>query len=240
MYTFSNLDTTYEFNSCVTFANGDTNTFRKIEHVSAENIGDSYIFTMQGSSEETLDGDEPEGWDAIVLKFGKALYPFSLQVSNEGRLNGFKDFEKIRNQWLERRQSIIDYYNDYYIEKESDRYYFVLKTEEKFFGILQKNMFYRLLFWQDNIDVEDIEIRDFPLNTRLTTFTFNKGRFEDGFMCYTSGIVHDEGSGRLIDGVCKLKISRSPDGLPKEITLSAKVEEQDTGYFTKKLTIKRL
>lgn len=240
MYTFRQINSAYEFISSVTFANGSRISFRKIEHVKADNIDGSYIFTMQGTSEETLDEMEPEDWDAIVLKFGKALYPYWLKVSAQGELLKVHDFSKIQKHWLEKRQEIIDYYNDYYIEKESNNYFLALKKEENFLEVIRKNMFCRLFFWQDNMQNQELEIRDFPLNTRLTTFVFQKGHRNDGGVCYESSNVHDEGSGRLIAGRCNLYIRRDFDGLPAEISLHARVEEQNTGFFSKELTIKRL
>ena len=49
MYDFDSIDATYEFDSTVTFANGKKTTFRKVEHVTAKKVDDSYVFSMQGS-----------------------------------------------------------------------------------------------------------------------------------------------------------------------------------------------
>ena len=241
MYDFDSIDATYEFDSTVTFANGKKTTFRKVEHVTAKKVDESYVFTMQGSSEEIIDGDEPDGWDVVVLRFGKALYPYSLKVERDGGLSGVLDFEKVKAHWFDQRQQIIDYYNDYYIEKESNRYALALKSEEKFFQTLKDNLFYSLFFWSENQPDHQVVIRDFPSRTRLAIFTFKDKRYDDkGDLSYETGLVKDEGSGRLLSGQASLQFIRGKEGLPKEIRLKARVEEADTGYFTKEITIKRL
>lgn len=241
MYNFSFIESVYEFNTCITFANGQKSSFRKLEHIQAEEGKDGYAFTMKGSSNETLDDKEPEDWDAIVLEFGKALYPIGLRVSGQGEFVGLRDFEGIKEHWKARRQEIIDYYNSYLIEKESNRYALALKTEDKFYHILKENMFYRLFLWQESLQNQKVEIRDFPTRARLAIFTFQgKSYDEKGGVCYDTYQVNDEGSGRLLGGHAKLQLYRDKDGLPNEIKLWARVEETDTGYFTKEITIKRI
>ena len=242
MYDFERIEASYEFSSCVTYTDCHKSTFRKIEHVKVGCTDDARIFTMQGSSEETIDGKEPEGWGEIILRFGKALYPITLNVNERGKVIGIKDFEKTKEHWMTRRREIVESYeNNFLIKKESYRYALALKTEEKFIDILNKNMFYRLLLWQDGISGQMIEIRDFPASGRLAIFTFNDKKYDDnGGVSYETGQVNDEGSGRLLSGQAKLQIYRDKDGLPKEIKLKARVEEAETGYFTKEITIKRL
>ncbi len=162
----------YEFCSCVTFANGHKSSFRKVEQIKVGKANDGYSFTMLGSSEETIDGDEPEEWNAIILQFGKTLCPYTLLATGDGELTGVQDFEEIKGHWLDQRQEIIDYYNSYLVKKESNRFYLAFNSEEKFFNIMKNNMFPRLLFWQDNLQNQKIEIRDFPAAKRFTIFTF--------------------------------------------------------------------
>ena len=241
MYDFERIEASYEFSSCVTYTDCHKSTFRKIEHVKVGCTDDARIFTMQGSSEETIDGKEPEGWGEIILRFGKALYPITLNVNERGKVIGIKDFEKTKEHWMTRRREIVESYeNNFLIKKESYRYALALKTEEKFIDILNKNMFYRLLLWQDGISGQRIEIRDFPATGRLAIFTFQGGRREGDFVCYETSQVQDEGSGRLLSGSSTLRIRRDADGMPGEISLWSKVEEQDTGYFIKEITLRRL
>lgn len=240
MFDIEQLNTSFDFTATVIFANGHQSVFHKEEHICAKRVKDYYDFTFQGSSNESINNKAPEEWDDIVLQFGKALYPLSLKVSEQGELTGVRDFEKVKDHWFAKRQEIIDYYNSYLIEKESNRYALALMSEEKFSNIIKKNMFYRLLFWQDELSSQEIEIRDFPARARLAIFSFQGGRREREYLCYDTSHVHDEGSGRLLSGRCTLRIRRDADGLPGEISLKARVEEQDTGYFIKEITIRRL
>ncbi|MBO4531341.1 MAG: hypothetical protein IK017_11885 [Paludibacteraceae bacterium] len=241
MYNFSFIESVYEFNTCITFANGQKSSFRKLEHIQAEEGKDGYAFTMKGSSNETLDDKEPEDWDAIVLEFGKALYPIGLRVSGQGEFVGLRDFEGIKEHWKARRQEIIDYYNSYLIEKESNRYALALKTEDKFYHILKENMFYRLFLWQESLQNQKVEIRDFPTRARLAIFSFHEKKYDKtGGIIYDTYDVTDEGSGQLLSGHAKLHLRRDKDGLPGEISLWARVEEKDAGFFTKEITIKRI
>ncbi len=242
MYDFERVEASYEFLSCVTYTDCHKSNFRKIEHMKAECADGSYVFTMLGSTEESVDGIVPEGWGEIILKFGKALYPISLKVNENGEVFGINEFEKFKEQWMTRRREIVESYeNNFFIKKESYRYALALKTEEKFIDILRRNMFYCLLLWQDVASEHKVEIRDFPASGRLAIFTFNDKKYDDnGGVSYETGQVNDEGSGRLLSGQAKLQIYRDKDGLPKEIKLKARVEEAETGYFTKEITIKRL
>lgn len=240
MYNFENTNVLYEFSSCVTFVDGHKSTFRKVESIQAQREKEGYLFTFLGTSDELIDGKEPEDWNPIILQFGRALCPYGLQVTEQGELTGVHDFETVKKHWFDQRREIIDYYNNYYIEKESNQYALALDSEEKFFSIIKKNMFPRLLFWQEGLASQEVEIRDFPSPARLAIFTFQKGKVEAGSLFYETSQVRDEGSGRLLSGKCTLRIRREADGLPGEISLWARVEEQDTGYFIKDITIRRL
>lgn len=241
MYIFQGIETSYDFTSVVTFANGNTSSFHKVEHIYAQQEKQDFSFTMKGSTDETFDGKTPEDWAAIVLEFGKALYPINLSVSEQGDFMAVDDFEGVKQHWKDERQRLVDYYNNYWIEKESNRYALALKTEEKFYRTLKENMFYRLFFWREGQTDQQVVVRDFPLRARLSIFTFQgKSYDEKGGVCYDTYQVNDEGSGRLLGGHAKLQLYRDKDGLPNEIKLWARVEETDTGYFTKEITIKRI
>lgn len=241
MYDISQIETCYEFVSCVTFCDGHKSTFCKKEHVKAVGSDGLYIFTMLGSSEETVDGMAPVDWSDIILQFAKALYPITLRVSGQGDFMAVENFEELRRRWKEKCQKIIDYYNSSLIEEESQRFALVMETEDKFFHTLKENVFYRLFFWTVDQPVQQVVIRDFPSYARLAIFSFQEKKYdENGGLCYETYEVKDEGSGRLLSGHAKLRLSRDFDGLPKEIHLKARVEEAETGYFTKEITIKRL
>lgn len=239
-YQFNHIETAYDFSSVVTFANGQRSAFHKVEHVEARMDGNDYSFLMKGSSDETLNGVVPEEFDAIILEFGKALYPIDLRISDQGEFIAVNDFEGLKEHWLARRKEIVDYYNSYLIEKESNKYALALKTEEKFFNTLKENMLYKLLFWREEEPVASLGVRDFPSRARISTFVFQGRKVVDGFSRYDTYDFRDEGSGRLLGGHATLRIGRDDDGLPSEIGFQAKVEEQDTGYFTKEITIKRI
>lgn len=240
MYTFNHIEADYAFSGKVTFADGHVSLFTKKDHVEVTKRKDVYICAMHGSSDEKLNGNDPDEFDAVILEFGKALYPMSLRVSEEGELLGVDDFDGLKEHWLAKRKEIIDYYNSYVVEKESNRYALALDSEEKFFNIIKKNMLYRLLFWQDELPNQEVEIRDFPARARLAIFTFPSGKFGGKGVGYDTYSLHDEGSGRLLGGHATLSVTRGADGLPDEIVLKARVEEQDTGYFSKEVTLKRL
>lgn len=241
MFKFESINASYEFSSCVTFVDGHKSSFRKVERLKAENTKEAYVFTMLGTSEEMVDGKEPEEWGAIILHFGKELYPYSLLVSDQGDLLRVQDFERVREHWMTRKKELMEFYeHNFLIKKEAYRYALALKTEEKFLDIIRRNMFYKLLFWQDNIMGQEVEIRDFPAPQRLAIFTFQDGKEENDALCFETACVHDEGSDRLLSGKCTLRIHRAMDGLPAEVSLWARVEEQDTGYFIREITIRRL
>ncbi len=240
MFTFNHIEADYSFSAKVTFADGHVTLFSKKDHVEVNKRKDVYLFTMHGSSDEKLNGKDPDEFDAVVLELGKALYPIDLRVSEEGEFLGVDDFEALKNQWEANRKKIIDFYNSYLVEKESNRYALAFDSEEKFFNILKKNMLYRLLFWLDKSPNQEVEIRDFPARARLAIFTFPGGIFDGKGWSYDTYSLRDEGSGRLLSGHAKLTVMRGADGLPDEIVLKARVEEQDTGYFSKEVTLKRL
>ncbi len=231
-YNINQIEASYDFDSCITFVNGRKSVFHKTENIQIKKNRGGYEFLMLGSNEETLNGKTPDEFDAIILEFGKALYPMSLQVSEKGDFLGINDFNKLKDHWMTRRREIVEYYENFFpIKKQSYRYSLALDSEDKFYNILKENMFYRLLFWQEESPKQEVIIRDFPQMERLSIFTF-QGTTE-------TYAVRDEGSGRLVSGHAKIHILRDDDGLPNEIKLWARVEEQDTGYFTKEITIKR-
>ena len=233
MYDIKQTDVSYVFHSSVTFTNGHKSTFQKIEHVQIKKTTNGkYEFKMIGSDEELLNGKEPEEFDAIVLEFGKVLYPISLQVSEDGEFLGINDFENLKEHWLTRGREIVEHYNsDVLIENEYKRYALSLASKETFYNILKYNSFYRLLFWNEDLLKREFVIRDFPACGRQVTFYFN-----DKNETYT---FCDEGSGRILNGHATIQLHRDNDGLLNEIKLTAKVEEQDIGYFTKEISLKR-
>lgn len=232
MYDISQIETAYEFDSCITFVNGHKCIFHKVEHLQIKKSRGGYEFLMKGSDEELMNGRVPEEFDAIILEFWKAFYPFSFQVSEDGEFLSLNNFDKLKEHWLTRRREIVEYYENFFpIKKQSYRYALALDSEEKFKNILKENIFYRLLLWQEDSSNQEIVIRDFPSMGRLAIFNFH-GKTDT----YS---VKDEGSGRIIGGHGKLHIVRGDDGMPDEIKFWARIEEQDTGYFTKEITLKR-
>lgn len=241
MYNFENISALYEFCTCVTSPDGCESTFRKVEHIEAKREKSGYTFSFEGCSQEVVDGKEPEDWNAITLDFSKAFYPYSLEVAENGKLIGVKDYQKIIEHWNRRRDELYEKY-DYNIHVMDHSHIFmqVLESERMFLSVLKRNIFYRLLFWQDNLPSQEIEIRDFPSPRMITIFSFEGGVKGKNCLCYKTDKVFDEGSCRNQAGDCTIKVHRDADGLPKEITVIANVVKKYTGSFSKKITLKRL
>ncbi len=241
MYNFDNIAASYEFSACVMFADGKKTSFTKVEHIQAKREDEGYCFTFNGSSNEKVNGKDPEDWNAIIIEFGKALYPYSLQVSDHGRLNSILDFDNFKEHWMTRRREIVEYYEcNFPIKKMSYSYSLSLKTEKKFLNILRKNLFYRLLFWQDDQTNQEIEIRDFPGREKFAIFSFDSGIEENGEVVFKTDRGFDDGTYHMQSGNCIINIRRDDDGLPIEIVLRAKVEQQYKGFFTKEVKLRRL
>ena len=80
----------------MTFVDGHKSTFRKVESIQAQREKEGYLFTFLGTSDELIDGKEPEDWNPIILQFGRALCPYGLQVTEQGELTGVHDFETVK------------------------------------------------------------------------------------------------------------------------------------------------
>lgn len=231
----------YEFTSLVTFANGKRSEFKKKESLRVEEKRDGYVFTFLGSTEETLQNKPVDDVDEIVLQFGKALYPLSMQVSKGFVPEKLVDYPVVKERWLKYRKEMsekCDY--NYFINKELDSYELVLSSEERLFSTLIENMLYKLFFWQMEADGQELVIRDFPAWERLAIFKFNRPKKENGSWVFESLDVHDEGSGHLLSGRATINYTYGDDNLPEQIVLWARVEEENIGYFTKQITIKRV
>ena len=231
----------YEFTSLVTFANGKCSEFKKKEALQINKKGRGYLFTFLGSSDEMLQNEPVEDVDEIVLTFGKALYPLTMQVSENFLPEQLVDFQAVKDRWLKLRNELSEK-NDYnyYINKELDKYELGLKSEEKLFSILKENMFYKLLFWQMGEERQSLVIRDFPAWTRLSIFSFQHPKKENESWLFDTYDVHDEGSGHLLSGHATIHYTRGDDDMPKQIVVWARIEEEHIGYFTKQITIKRI
>ncbi|MBO4529121.1 MAG: hypothetical protein IK017_12940 [Paludibacteraceae bacterium] len=250
MYDFEYSSTIYEFASVVTFANGKRSEFKKKDQIlfnRDDTEKDKFVVTMLGSHDETIDGNPVDDFNQIILQFGKALYPIKMKVSDHGEIEHLLDFSEMKERWKLRREELIEYYEyEYLVKKQSHRYAVGLKSEEKFFGILKENMLYRLFFWYDNKQPQDLILHDFPARARKAIFTFDgktsieKKEKEEKGIIYDTYEVHDEGSKKILSGHAQLTIQFSEDGLPDRIMLWARVEEKDVGYFTKEVVIKRL
>ncbi len=242
MYCFENeILLTYEYCTCVTDDHGQKTTFRKVEHIGVRKDNSGFLFTFNGSSDETIDGAEPVDWSEIYYKFGKILYPYTLKVSDEGKLVGVQNFDSLRNRWLRERFDLIEYYQQKIRDKDvSYSYMKSLDSERKFLSVLRRDMFFHLFFWQDNLPNQEIEIKDFPINSLISIFCIQNKKIDNDVLCYETDTVYDVGTFNLLSGECKVKIRRDLDGLPSEITLFAKVEKRYRGHYTKEITLRRL
>ncbi len=241
MYNFDDISASYEFCTCITFPDGQKNSFSKVEHIEAKVVKTGFLFTFEGSGDESFDGTEPDDWSSIFLSFGKALYPYTLQVSENGKLIGIKDFEKLKARWTATQEEILDKYDyNYEIKKIAYSYAYTLKSEKMFLSMLRRNMFFHLFFWQDNLPNQEIEIKDFPINSLISIFCIQNKKIDNDVLCYETDTVYDEGTFDLLSGECKVNIRRDLDGLPSEITVFAKVEKRYRGYYTKEITLRRL
>lgn len=241
MYNFENISALYEFSTCVTFPDGCESTFRKVEHIEAKKVKSGFSFTFTGCGDETFDGKEPEAMDATCLELGKALYPYTLLVNEDGKLIGVRDFEKLKESWIARRDAIIEKNNcNVEVKKTANSYSQYLKTERMFLSVWRRSLFFRLLFWQDDQKNKEVEIGDFPYANNLSIFILPEGTEKDSSLCYQTDRVYDDGLSDLLSGKCTMDFSRDSDGLPSLVSLSAMVEKKSRGSFTKEITVRRL
>lgn len=243
MYRFDNfISLSYEFCTCVTHEDGCKTTFRKVEHIDARKDNSGFLFTFNGSSDETIDGKELEDWSEIFLKFGKALYPYTLKVSEDGKLLAVQNFEELRNSWMKKRSALVEYYEyNSHVKDVSYSYMQSLNSEKTFLSILRRNAFFHLLFWQDNKLSQEVELQDFPTPNKLSIYCFHGyGTKVGNSLLYITDNVYDEGNRLLLGGDCTITIRRDVDGLPVEVSLTANVERQNYGYFKKELKLRRL
>lgn len=231
----------YEFTSLVTFANGKRSQMKKIESLSINKKGNYYICTFEGSCEETLQNEPISGINEVVLSFGKALYPLSIKVTTDGNLEEIVDFPMVKERWMKKRDELVAKYdNNYYINKEAESYALGLKSEETLLSILKENMFYKLLFWQVDKDEQTLEIRDFPSYARSAVFSFRRPKKENGSWLFDTFDVRDEGSGHILSGRSTLSCIYDDNGWPESVKLKTMVEEENIGYFTKEIAIKKI
>lgn len=243
MYNFNKkISLSYEFSVCVTHEDGHKTTYCKVEHIDAQKDNTGFLFTLNGSSEETINGKEPEDWGEIYLKFEKAKYPYSLQTTAEGKLIAVKNFDEFKERWMEQRSKLVEYYEyNQYVKEVSYNYMYTLTSERMFISILNRNSFFNFLFWQDSLLNHEVEIQDFPTPEMLSIFCFHGKGIKDGdTLIYKTDKVYDEGNGYLLGGNCTIIIRRDADGLPEEVTLSANVERDNYGFFNKEMKLKRL
>lgn len=230
----------YEFTSLVTFANGKHSQLKKIESLSINKKSNGYICTFEGSCEETLQNEPISGINEVVLLFGKALYPLSIKVSKNGTLESIVDFPMVKERWMKKRDELVAKYNNYYINKEAESYALGLESEETLLSILKENMFYKLLFWQVDKDEQTLEIRDFPSYARSAIFSFRRPKRENDSWVFDTFDVYDEGSGHILSGRSTLSCIYDDNGLPESVNVKSMVEEENVGYFTKEIAIKKI
>lgn len=231
----------YEFSSIVTFANGMQSKLKKVESLNINKKGKSYIYTFIGSCDETLQNEPISGNNEVVLSFGKALYPLSMQVSEDGDIERIVDFPMLKERWMKKRDELVAKYdNNIYIKKEAENYALGLESEATLLSILKENMFYKLLFWQIDKDEQTLEIRDFPSYARSAIFSFRRPQKENGSWVFDTFDVRDEGSGHILSGRSTLSCIYDDNGLPESVNVKSMVEEENVGYFTKEIVIKRI
>lgn len=241
MYNIEDITTSYELCTCVTFEDGQKTSFRKVEHIAAKKVKTGFAFTFLGCEEEIMDGGELDDWGKIFMALGKALYPYTLLTNENGKLVGVKDFEKLKEGWIASRDAIIESYDyNYEVKKVAYSYSQTLATEKIFLGLLRRNMFFRLLFWQDDLTSQEVEIMNFPNKSALSIFCFQGWKKEEDGISYETDTVYDEGKFDLLSGNCAVRIRRDADGLPGEVTLLAKVEKRYRGYYIKEIKLRRL
>lgn len=241
MYNFKNITCSYELCTFVTFADGKKNAFRKVEHIAAQKVKNGFEFTFLGCEEETLEGGELNDWGKYFMELGKALYPFTLLTNGNGKLVGVRDFEKMKERWIASMDAIIESYaNNYEVKKVAHSYSQSLATEKIFLSSLRRNMFFRILFWQDDLNSKEVEIMNFPYNPALSIFCFQGGKKDEDGISYETDTVYDEGTFDLLSGNCAMRIRRGADDLPNEVTLSTKVEKRYSGYYIKEIKLRRL
>lgn len=241
MYNFEEISASYEFCTCITFADGHKSSFRKVEHIEAIRDKFGFKFTFEGSEDETFDGKEPDDWGAIFLELGKKLYPYTLQVGENGELIGVQDFDELKERWLTSRDELLENYeHNFEVKKVAFSYAYSLNSERMFLSLLRRNLFFHLLFWQDNLPSQEIEIKDFPDMSSLSVFLFQRGIEENGYLCYNADTVYEKDAYNLVGGNCTMKIRRGADGLPDDVSLVAKVEKRYRGYYTEEITLRRM
>lgn len=241
MYNFDNISVSYEYSTCVTHHDGHKSSFRKVEHIKARRDNTGFLFTFNGTSEDTIDGKELEDWGAIFQKFASALYPYTLQVTADGKITGVQNFDKLKEKWIAQCNNIVAYYNyNVHVKNAASSYAETLKSERMFLSYLRRNVVFNLLFWNDDQIRHEVELQQFPTPKMITIFSFEGVQKNDRTAIFKTDSVYEERDNFLKGGDCLISICRDVDGLPKEIELTANVERLNYGFFKKEITLKRL
>ncbi len=239
-YNFDNINVAYDFLSRTTFVTGEQFIYEKQDKISARRDGDMFHFTMLGSEDEKINGEEINDSYRITLDYGKALYPLTLKISDDGKLLDIEDLDDVRKQWGEKSEKLNEYYGYAPIVITLCRQYGEVLNGNLFFNVLYNNMMYRLLFWHESSLNIPISVPNFPAPDRYAYYSFGgKDVLKDGTVHYEAQEWHDEGSGNMVGGEGKLDFTYAPDGLPQEIKLWVKLEEKDKGYFFHEVIMKR-
>ena len=239
-YDFDNINVAYDFLSRTTFVTGEQFVYEKQDKISARRDGSDYIFTMLGSEDERVNGEEINDSYRIPLDFGKAMYPLSLRVSDEGKLLDIVNFDGLKEQWEKKAKELDEYYGYAPVVLTLHRQYEDVLKDDPFVKVLANNMMYRLLFWHESSIAEPVSVPHFPEPEREAFYLFREKQVKkDGGIHYETQETYDEGSGNMVGGEGKLDFTYAPDGLPQEIKLWVKLEEKDKGYFFHEVIMKR-
>lgn len=239
-YGFDEINVTYNFISRTTFVTGERFSYEKLEKISVKRSKEGFLFTMLGSENETINGEEINDSYRVNLDYGKALYPLILKVSNDGKLLNIQDIEAVRKQWGKKAEELNEYYGYAPVAMTISRQYGMALSDDSFLDVLRNNMIYRLLFWHDSSVAEPVCVPHFPEPERKAFYWFGKKQvMNDGSFHYEAAKMCDEGSGKMVGGEGTLDLFHSSDGLPSEIKLWVKLEEKDKGYFFHEVVIKR-
>lgn len=239
-YKFEEIAVEYQFMSCTTWMTGEKFTYEKLDKFVVKRSGNEYLFTVLGSENETINGEEINDSYRVILDYGKALYPLTLKVYSDGKLLDIQDVEAVRKQWGKKAEELNEYYGYAPVAMTISRQYGMVLSDGSFLDVLRNNMIYRLLFWHDSFVWEPVSVPHFPEPERKAFYWFgNKQVITEGSFHYEAIKMCDEGSGKMVGGEGILDLFYSSDGLPSEIKLWVKLEEKDKGYFFHEVVIKR-
>lgn len=240
MYKFKQIETSYQFTSCVTFAKGPKSVYSAIEEIIAlTDWGGGFNFFLNGSRENTLNGEPAQGFDQIMLRTGKALYPVELNVSKDGIVRKVNNYPEVSRRWEAERKSIIDEYKkSYFVERYLNISSKGLLSEQTLLASLKRNSFVQLLFMAPAQPSQRFTVYDFPKSGNQVDIEFDLHHTGNEGVHYKASLK--EKTGEILSGDGALTCTYSEKGMPKRLSLELTFEVANEGYYNKRILVEQI